>query len=172
VDAVIANKVFPPSDDPWMHKWASSQEEQMVRVRESFAPLPVFASEFADQEPVGEQDLRRLAERLYGEREAFQIAHATEPMKLRGKGDGYELEVALPLAAAKEVTLDRRSDDLVLQAGGYRRVIALPSALTRCDVVGARFQDDSLTVTFERDPRQWPARTLDTGSDLAGGVDD
>ena len=172
VDAVIANKLFPASKDPWIRRWASSQEEQMDRVRESFAPLPVFTSEFAEQEPVGEQDLRRLAVRLYGEREAFDIAPTPEPMKLRDKGDGYELEVALPLAKAKDVTLDRRSDDLVLQAGGHRRVIALPSALSRCDVIGARFHDDALTVTFERDPKQWPQREFDTGSDLAGAGND
>ena len=164
VDAVIANKLFPTSDDPWLANWAASQEEQMAQVRESFAPLPVFTSEFAPQEPIGESALRDLAARLYGEHEPFHIDLTSEPLQLRGKGEGYELEVALPLAAASDITLDRRSDELVLQAGGHRRIIALPSALTRCDVVGARFQDDALTVTFERDSQQWPKRDLSSHS--------
>jgi len=172
VDAVIANKVFPASDDPWIRRWAASQQEQMDRVHESFAPLPVFVSEFAEQEPVGEPDLRSLAGRLYGERDAFHLDGAPEPMKLRGKGDGYELEVALPLASGKDVTLDRRSDDLVLQTGGHRRVITLPSALSRCDVVGARFRDDSLTVTFEPDPKQWPKRDFSPDPDATGAGHD
>jgi arsenite-transporting ATPase len=40
--------------------------------------------------------------------------------------------------------------------GGVRRMIALPSVLTRCTVVSARLAGDDLRVVFAPDPAAWP----------------
>ncbi len=61
----------------------------------------------------------------------------------------------LPLAGAADVDLDRRGDELWLLVGGHRRVIALPSALRRCTVVGAAVRQGTLRVRFEPDPDLW-----------------
>jgi len=39
---------------------------------------------------------------------------------------------------------------------GHRRVLALPSALRRCEVEGAALRDGRLVVRFVPDAAQWP----------------
>jgi arsenite-transporting ATPase len=63
--------------------------------------------------------------------------------------------MALPLARTDELDLTRTGDELAVTVGGHRRVLALPSALRRCTVVGARLAADRLVVRFEPDPELW-----------------
>jgi arsenite-transporting ATPase len=51
--------------------------------------------------------------------------------------------------------LVRSGDELVLSVGSSRRVLALPSALRRCSVVGAALRDGVLRIRFEPDPSLW-----------------
>ena len=51
--------------------------------------------------------------------------------------------------------LVRSGDELVVTVGPSRLVLALPSALRRCTVVGAALLDGQLRVRFEPDPSLW-----------------
>jgi len=42
--------------------------------------------------------------------------------------------------------------------GGVRRLVALPSVLSRCEVLGARVGIDELVVVFRPDPAVWMDR--------------
>ena len=53
--------------------------------------------------------------------------------------------------------LVRKGDELVVTVGSYRRVLALPSALRRCEVEGAALRDGRLRVRFTPDPALWMA---------------
>ena len=48
------------------------------------------------------------------------------------------------------------ADDLVVDVGGVRRVIALPSVLRRCIVKNAGVRAGELRVRFVRDEEVWP----------------
>jgi arsenite-transporting ATPase len=65
---------------------------------------------------------------------------------------------SLPLPGAGREALDlvRRGDELVVDAGGFRRIVPLPSALRRCSVLGAALRDGALRVRFTPDPGLWP----------------
>ncbi len=45
----------------------------------------------------------------------------------------------------------RAGDDLIVTVAGRRRVLALPIALRRCEVVGGRYADGELQVRFRTD---------------------
>jgi arsenite-transporting ATPase len=64
----------------------------------------------------------------------------------------------LPLPGATREGLDlvRRGDELVVDAGGFRRIVPLPSALRRCTVAGAALREGALQVRFTPDPGLWP----------------
>ena len=51
--------------------------------------------------------------------------------------------------------LGRREDDLLLEVGGQRRVVTLPSVLRRCIVRDAAVGSGELRVRFVRDEEQW-----------------
>lgn len=159
VDGLVANRVFPTSEDPWTSGWIASQAEQLTAVRRDVAPLPVLVSPYRGAEPVGLSALTEVGQELYGEHDpAADAAPAADLIGLERTPDGFVLSLALPLARRNEVDLARAQDELVVTVGGHRRVLALPSALKRCTVTGAILVDGRLRVRFEPDPDVWMRR--------------
>ncbi|MEU8379267.1 ArsA family ATPase [Streptosporangium sp. NPDC048865] len=147
VDAVIANRVFPAEGaDPWRQKWVRAQARHLAEVEESFAPLPVHLVPYLEAEPVGLDALAAVAEAMYGESDPFAPPSVDPPLRITAEG---ELLLALPLADKDEVDLARKGDELIVNAGSYRRVLALPAALARRSVRDAALRDGFLRVRFE-----------------------
>lgn len=145
VDAVIANRIFPAEGaDAWRAQWVEAQSRLMAEAEESFAPLPIHAVPYLPAEPVGADALAELGERLYGEADPFAVPKVEAPLRL----DGHELSLALPGAERGEVDLARKGDELIITAGPYRRILALPAALARRKISGAVLRDGRLRVRF------------------------
>jgi arsenite/tail-anchored protein-transporting ATPase len=156
VDGVVANRVFPAGGDEWRTAWAGRQAELLGEIAASCAPVPVRQAAYRATEPVGPDQLAALAEDLYaGGPEPWLDTDRPEPLRVERTGDEFILVLDLPLTRACDVDLERRGDDLWLLVAGHRRVVALPSALRRCIVVGATVKDGSLRVRFEPDPALW-----------------
>ncbi|MCW2500502.1 MAG: ArsA family ATPase [Frankiales bacterium] len=155
VDGLVANRVLPTSEDPWVAGWAAAQSAQLATVRADAAPLPVLESPYAAGEPVGIEALLAFAETLYGDTDPTALVETGELLAVLRDADGFLLSLSLPLARLEDVDLARSGDELVVTVAGHRRLLALPSALRRCDVAGARLVDGRLVVRFEPDPAQW-----------------
>ena len=156
VDAVIANRVFPQGgDDEWRAGWVAAQEKQLEDVAQSFAPLPVFRAAYHGSEPVGLDALGDFGAATYADADPFTPPTDVPLVDVERDGDEFVLSISLPLADKSSLDLARKSDELVLTVGGHRRLLALPSALRRCDVVGAAFVDDTLRVRFAPNPDLW-----------------
>ncbi len=161
VDALVANRVFPASDEPFLAGWVAAQAEQLARVRADAPGLPVLQAAYRAGEPVGLAALVEVGEALYGDADpAAAAAPAPDLLDVEPDGDGFVLSLSLPLASRDELGLARAGDDLVLTVGGHRRVLALPSLLCRCSVVGAGLVGERLRVRFVPDPEQWPTALL------------
>ncbi|WP_203970969.1 ArsA family ATPase [Planotetraspora silvatica] len=146
VDTVIANRVFPAEGaDEWRKGWVEAQARQLTEVHESFAPLPVRTVPYLAAEPVGPAALAEVAEELYGSADPFARPDAEPPLRLTAD----ELVLDLPLADKADVDLARKGDELIVTAGPYRRVIALPLALARRGISSATLSDGRLRVRFE-----------------------
>jgi arsenite-transporting ATPase len=158
VDAVIANRVFPSDGaDQWRRGWVAAQAVQMEEIQASFAPLPIFRSPYRACEPVGLEELAAFAAAAYasgpdGEYDPFALPPDRDPMTMRsaegGEGE-YVLSLALPLADRRDVDLVRKGDEIVLTVGGHRRVLALPSALQRCEITRAEMHHGRLDLWFQ-----------------------
>ena len=156
VDGVVANRIFPRSDDPFLSGWVDAQEEQLAGITASFGALPVWRSAYRPVEPVGLELLTTLAHEMYAEADPFAVVETADPMTVeRVSSDEFVLSVALPHADKREVDLVRKGDELVLTVGSHRRVLALPSALRRCVTDGAGLRDGRLRVRFRPDPDLW-----------------
>jgi arsenite-transporting ATPase len=146
VDAVIANRVFPADGaDEWRRGWVEAQARRLTEVHESFAPLPVRTVPYLPAEPVGPAALAEVAEELYGSADPFAPPGTEPPLRLTAD----ELVLDLPLADKADVDLARKGDELIVTAGPYRRVIALPLALARRGISSATLSDGRLRVRFE-----------------------
>jgi arsenite-transporting ATPase len=162
VDAVVANRLVPADgDDPWRAAWARRQVGLLDEVTASFAPVPVLRAGYAATEPVGLGALADLAEGLLGrpgpQAAADLLAEPVlePPLRVERSGPEFVLVLRLPLADRRDLELARQDDELTVVLGGWRRVLSLPSALRRCQVVGAALRSGELRIRFEPDPDLW-----------------
>jgi arsenite-transporting ATPase len=171
VDAVVVNRVFPDAaaggaeqgaPDAWRRSWNVAQQTGLAQARESFAGLHVVVAPYLASEPIGPDALDALADAA-----ATRPGEAGEPLELlapvthRGMtvertDEGFALTLPLPLAHAADVGLQRRDSELLVAVADHRRVLTLPAALQRCDVVGASVRDGMLRVRFVPDQEVWP----------------
>jgi arsenite-transporting ATPase len=171
VDAVVVNRVFPDAaadsvgdavPDAWRSSWNVAQQTGVAEVRESFSGLPVIVSPYLPAEPIGPDALDALAAAAAGATdEAGEADDLLAPVAHRGMtvertDEGFALMLPLPLAHAADVGLQRRDTELLVAVGDHRRVLTLPAALQRCDVMGASVRDGLLRVRFVPDPKVWP----------------
>jgi arsenite-transporting ATPase len=170
VDGVVANRVIGQGDgDPWRAAWALAHSGALTEAERCFRPLPVLRVPYAPAEPTGREALARLGEQLYGPADAdgvgalltaggpaarMRVRRDTAPS---GDADGEEftLVLPLPLATREDLDLARVDDALSITVAGHHRLLALPSALRRCTVAGARLVDGELRVRFRPDPSLW-----------------
>jgi arsenite-transporting ATPase len=102
---------------------------------------------------VGAPALAELAVGLYGSADPFAPPAAAPPLPVgQTAAGGWERTLALPLADRSAVDLARKGDELIVTAGAYRRVMALPAALARRTVTEAALRDGRLRVRFEAGP--------------------
>ena len=159
VDGVIANRVFPDSGDGgdrWRSGWVSAQRAQLAEIENSFPGVRLWRCEYAAAEPVGLGALAALAEATYADADPLAVVETPEPLIVERIGtDDFVLSIALPHAERRDIDLVRKGDELVVTVGPHRRVLALPSVLTRCRVDGAALRDGCLRVRFDADPDVW-----------------
>ena len=158
VDLVVANRVFPAGEDEWRAGWAHAQQAQLRSIRESFVGVPVRELPYRSSEPIGSSALREVAEQLYGADDPVAQGRRQDLLRVDPDGEDFVLTMALPLAVMAAVDVARAGDDLILTVGGNRRVLTLPSALRRCDVVSGDFDGARLRVRFRPDPELWLKR--------------
>jgi arsenite-transporting ATPase len=149
VDGVIANRVFPEGDaDPWRQGWVDSQREVLDEVRQSFTHVPIWVSTYSSGEPVGADDLAAFCREAYAGADPLDVPEGDGPMTITRTETGAELRIDLPFAQRQDVDLARHGDELVVTVGSYRRLLALPAALNRHSVTGAKVEDGALRVRF------------------------
>ncbi|MFF8730873.1 ArsA family ATPase [Streptomyces sp. NPDC015171] len=151
-EALIANRTLPESDaGSWLASLLAQQRKALADWQEAYDVHPV---PHLGRDPHGVDDLAALA--------APPVDPAPDPVEWpvtdRLAADGVLVwHLPLPGAIREELDLIRRGDELLITAGPFRRIVALPSALRRCTVAGAALRDGELCVRFAPDPDLWPA---------------
>jgi len=153
VDSVIANRVLPAGDAPWLAARRAAQQGVLAGLR---LDLPIRPAPYLPGEPIGPDALLALGAAVYGADDPLAPAPVPEPPAVLRSGSEYELRVALPYVRRSDVRLARSGDDLVVTVGGQLRRLALPSVLRRCVAVGASAGDGAVRVRFRPDPALWP----------------
>ena len=81
-------------------------------------------------EVVGKEMLERVAAAAFHERECGAILHSRRIIEeLKKTEAGYELRISLPFTEKKQLQLNQKGDELTLQVGSYKRIVALPRVL-------------------------------------------
>ncbi|SDP98740.1 ArsA family ATPase [Lentzea jiangxiensis] len=163
VDSVIANRLVP---SPGAARGAAAtwlrtrRQEQDAVLAELTGIGEIRTVDHRAAEPVGVPALLEVAAQLYGDEDPLPGAAVPESLlEVSGSGRGldarYSLRIALPLSDDTDLDLARVDDDLALTVDGRRRLVALPSLLRRCIVIGAEMDSGGVMVEFRPDPSLW-----------------
>jgi arsenite-transporting ATPase len=161
---VAANRLLPTgSADPFLAGLSGRQQEQLKALADQCAAdgVPLRELPHLGRPPQEPAELAALAVGTEHGSPQTGVAGSTRPDPwvvrdlLRDEG-WFEWSLPLPGAGRDGLDLVRRGDELVVDAGGFRRIVPLPSALRRCTVSGAALRDGVLRVRFTPDPDLWP----------------
>lgn len=154
VDLVVVNRVLPADAvGAYFDQWRQAQTNYMQMIHEMFSPLPIVEIPMFEEEVVGFEMLRRMAEQIYGEDDPTRLYYRGRTQTVEKQGDVYLLHIPLALAPKEAIQLTRAGEELIIHIGNQKRTLLLPTVLASREVVGAKYADNLLTVTFagERD---------------------
>ena len=148
-DAIISNRLMPSQvQDSYFASWKEIHEKYSQMIEEAFSPLPILKVPLFDQEVVGLDMLRRMAESIYGERDPAEVFFVGQTHTVDKKDSLYLLSIPLPFVGKEDIQLTRSAEELIVHIGNKKRNIILPRALVPLDVLGARHEKDTLVVRF------------------------
>jgi arsenite-transporting ATPase len=146
---IVCNRFIPESvTDNYFHYWKENQEKYYRTIEERFAPLTVFTVPLMEQEVVGLDMLRAMAQELFRERDPNEFFQRGDALQIEKKDGRYTLSFTLPYTSKEDISLVKSGDELIVHVGTYRRIIALPRALVKMPVKGAKFDDKRLVIKF------------------------
>ncbi len=150
-DAIVVNKVFTPDVGDYFAKWRAVQQEHLELVSSAFAPIPVLAAPYFEEEVNGPAMLDRLSEALFaqGGHDPAAVLHETITQTIEVAGDGAIVTLALPFARKGEISLKKTGAELIVTVAGHRRTIVLPDSLAAFRPTSARFENGALEVSFD-----------------------
>ena len=148
-DAVIVNRVFPAElDGTYFGAWRDLQRQELERVRDGFAPVPVLCAPYFEAEVLGAAMLDRLAGAVFDGTAPAGLLHeglAQEFTLADGEG---AVRLAVPFAGKGDVSLKKIGDELVVRVDGRKRTVVLPPALAALKPAGAALDAGALVVRF------------------------
>ncbi|HET9755978.1 MAG TPA: ArsA family ATPase [Candidatus Limnocylindrales bacterium] len=153
-DMIIANRVLPADAGPFFARLRDAQQRYLPILDQEFGPVPVRTIPQFDHEMVGVDQLREIGVALFGDGDPTAVHYRGRPYRVNLEDGMYVLQVALPFTERGEVHLSRRSDELVLHVGAWRRTLLLPRALIDAPTKSAKMVDGMLRIQFEA-----PAKT-------------
>jgi arsenite-transporting ATPase len=162
VDAAVVNRILPgiesdgmgnayvaeASADPYLSHLQQIQARYLGEIERDFYPLPILRSRWYDQEMVGVERLRELANSLFGERDPGAIFFTGQTQTVEEEGEDFILRLPLPNVELDKVRLTKRADELFVSIGNFKRELLLPSVLAQRDASSATFTNGVLKVRF------------------------
>ena len=152
-DLVIENRVLPlEAQDGYFRALRETQQKYMKLVDEAFTPVPILQGPYFENEVVGVEMLKRMADAIYGERDPLEIFYPSSPQTVSKVDGRYQLTLHLPFVGKGDVKMARTGDELAISIGNFRRNLVLPRSLALLPVERAGFTDDKLVITFGQAP--------------------
>jgi arsenite-transporting ATPase len=149
VDSVVVNRVLPDAvSDPYFDRWRSIQKGHLDAIDSGFADIPRLRLRLFDDEMVGVEKLRVMADELYAGKDPIKGFDAKSPFKVTEKGGEVVMEMKVPFVDRSDLDVFRHGAELFLQVGPYRRSFVLPDTLRRRQVTRAKLEKGLLRVSF------------------------
>lgn len=156
VECLVVNKVIPEdADGAFMAEKLKEQDGYMRMIHESFDPLKIMTATMLPTEMRGRDKLEKMADMIFGDSDPIETYSASSPIAFENTEDGdVDMRVRMPFVAHDQVELFNGSDNtVIIHVGSQRRTVSLPMTLRGAELGGARFDGDSLVITFRKGQR-------------------
>jgi arsenite-transporting ATPase len=150
IDAVICNRVLPAQEyqDAFTQDMYRTQEKLRKQIHQTFAPLPIWEVPYRSREILGVEQLRELAQEIFGETDPTQIFYRGPVQEVTREGESYVLKLPLPHVEMDKVVMTKKGDEMIVEIGNFKRDITLPAMLVNYEAVRARFINKALEIHF------------------------
>jgi arsenite-transporting ATPase len=149
VDHIVVNRLIPPEEGgAYFKKWVATQRKYLDHLEDYFAPVPLARLPLFDDEVVGTDRLRHLADILYGPGDPSRVFYEGSPYEFVKKGRTYELSLKLPFVTKDQVELFQEGNELIVRIGSFKRHMLLPRTISRHRAEEARFDGEFLRIMF------------------------
>ena len=148
-DAVLVNRVLPEeARTGWFARWAVREQCLLGEIEASF-PVPLLRAPLLAAEPIGVEALRALGRIVHAGRDPAALLAHGRPIRLEKEGGRTRLSIELPGAAAADVEVTGRGDELLVRVRDAQRRIALPASVAGRAIEAVRLGGGVLAVDFE-----------------------
>jgi len=152
VECLVINKMLPEDlNVGYFSEKLEEQKKYMEMIHHGFDPMKMFFAYQLPTELMGPEKLDSLAETLFGDSDPSEVYATESPMRFSTEEDFHILSLKLPFAMKGEVELYRSHDtSLIVQVGGHKRNIDLPTTLKDAELMGAEMKEEMLKIKFGR----------------------
>lgn len=152
VDGIYINRILPKNiENHFFDDWLMIQEEYIRQIKDCFGALPIYEIPWYEEELKGQEAIGRMVQDVLAGEEVFALKDITQRETFVQNEKGYVLQVFLPNAAKEEVDLYQAATDVVLKVGNFKRNIPLPNVLRSYEITGAKLDNQTLMIQFEKE---------------------
>lgn len=150
IDAIVMNRILPADlKDSYFRDWLNGQKQRLDEARDYFNPIPIFSVNQFKGEIIGYDNLKRLADQIYKQKNPLRRFYKEEPYRLSKVNGSYRLKLKLPFIMRKNVELNKVVDELIVRIGGFKRHIMLPRQVASLEPAKAKLKNQYLHIYFE-----------------------
>lgn len=151
VDGIFVNRILPTQiDNPFFKEWIQIQKEYLEEIKTSFDRIPIYYIPWYDTDLLGIDSVNRICEDAFKEsKDLFAIKVNLEGETYEQTEKGYVLKLYLPHVERNQIDVRLSGSDVIVKIGNYKRNIPMPNALRTMSVTVAKFEDQTLNITFE-----------------------
>jgi arsenite-transporting ATPase len=151
VDSAIVNRILPSDvSDPYFDRWHEIQAAHMADIDEGFAGTDIRRLRLFEEEMVGVDLLRVVADELFGDTDPTERLSEGQALRIEESDESGDVELIMqvPFAEREDIDLMRHADEVFVTVGSYRRSLILPDSLRRRTVRGAKIHEGELRIVF------------------------
>ncbi len=151
VDSAIVNRILPSDvSDPYFDRWHEIQAAHMADIEEGFAGTDIRRLRLFEEEMVGIDLLRVVADELFGDTDPTERLSEGQALRIEESDESGDVELIMqvPFAEREDIDLMRHADEVFVTVGSYRRSLILPDSLRRRTIRGAKIHEGELRIVF------------------------
>lgn len=151
VDGLFINRIIPEeAEESFFDEWKLKQKQYIRELEEVFSGMPIFYIKWYSQDINGKEATLKVSQDSFNGEHMLEVMSQNQNEIFEKTETGYSLSLYVPFASKKDLELFESPNEVIIKIGNFKRNIPLPLALRKSQIVGAKFEENKLIITFEK----------------------